>query len=401
MKGSTLKRCPCPVRRDISGRRITCSKSHGSWSFKADRPEDGPGARRQVMKGGFPTRKAAEAALADYLSTAGRGEPVASDTRRLADYLAEWLTGMRLTLAVAAWTNYRSVLNLYVTPRIGQLRLTALTGPALTALYADLLDHGGQKGRSLSPTTVRLVHRVLTKALNDAVEARILAANPAQRAKVPARHRIEMRTWTAAQAAAFLKATGEDRLYAAWVLALVCGLRRGELAGLRWADVDLDQRTIGIVSQRTTDADWNVITKAPKGTSRRTIDLGGAAVAALHRHRQQSSSERQHWGSAYTDTGLVFVQEDGSPYHPARLSDTFQRAARHAGLPPIRLHDARHSCATLALAAGIHPKVVQQLLGHASWSTTMDLYTHRVERLQRDASARIEDALFAAGHPPG
>jgi len=157
----------------------------------ADRADAELGGRRQVMKGGFPTRKAAEAALADYLSKAGRGELLTSDTRRLADYLAEWLTGIRLTLAVAAWTNYRSVLNLYVTPRIGQLRLTAITGPALTALYADLLDHGGQKGRCLSPTTVRLVHRVLTKAFNDAVEARVLAANPAQRAKVPARHQID------------------------------------------------------------------------------------------------------------------------------------------------------------------------------------------------------------------
>nr|MBA2555029.1 Arm DNA-binding domain-containing protein [Geodermatophilaceae bacterium] len=282
MKGSTFKRCSCPAVHGSAGRRTTCGKAHGSWSYRVDLPGLKPGQRRQVMKGGFPTRKAAEAALADYLSKAGRGELPSSDTRRLADYLAEWLTGMRITLAVAAWTNYRSVLNLYVTPRIGQLRLTALTGPALTALYADLLDHGGQKGRSLSPTTVRLVHRVLTKALNDAVEARILAVNPAQRAKVPARHRIEMRTWTAAQAAAFLQATAEDRLYAAWVLALVCGLRRGELAGLRWADVDLDQRTLGVVSQRTTDADWNVITKAPKGTSRRTIVLGDAAIAALH-----------------------------------------------------------------------------------------------------------------------
>ncbi len=153
MKGSTFKRCPCPVRRDAAGRKMTCAKAHGSWSYMADRADAEPGGRRQLMKGGFPTRKVAEAALTDYLSGAGREEPVTSDTQRLADYLAEWLTGMRLTLAVAAWTNYRSVLNLYVTPRIGQLRLTALTGPTLTALYADLLDHGGQTGRSLSPTT--------------------------------------------------------------------------------------------------------------------------------------------------------------------------------------------------------------------------------------------------------
>lgn len=397
MKGSTFKRCPCPVRRDAGGRRFTCAKAHGSWSYMADVPATEEQKRRQTMKGGFPTRKAAEAALAEYLGHVARGEVAVADRRHVDEYLEEWLTGMRLSLAVSAWTNYRSILELYVQPRIGHIRLSALTASALTALYGDLLAGGGKGGRALSPTTVRLVHRVLTKALSDAVESRQLAANPAQYAKVPARRRIEMRTWTAEQAETFLRSAAGDRLYAAWLLALACGLRRGELAGLRWADIDLEQRTLSVVSQRTTDADWQIVTKEPKGTSRRTIDLGGEAVGALRAHRRQSLSERLAWGSAYTDSGLVFVREDGTGYHPSRLADLFQALARGAGVPVIRLHDARHSCATLALAAGIHPKVVQQLLGHASWSTTMDLYTHRVERLQRDASARIESVLFAGG----
>lgn len=352
----------------------------------ADVPATEARKRRQTMKGGFPTRKAAEAALAEYLGHAARGEVVVADRRHVDEYPEEWLTGVRPTLAVTAWTNYRSLMHLYVRPRIGRLRLAAVNGSTLTALYAELLAGGGQNGKTLSPTTVRLIHRVLNKALTDAVEARLLAANRAQYAKVPARRRIEMRTWTAEQAEAFLRSAAGDRLYAAWLLALACGLRRGELAGLRWADVDLEQRTLSVVSQRTTDADWQIVTKEPKGTSRRTIDLGGEAVGALRVHRRQSLSERLAWGSAYTDAGLVFVREDGTPYHPARLADLFQALARGAGVPVIRLHNARHSCATLALAAGIHPKVVQQLLGHASWSTTMDLYTHRVERLQRDAS---------------
>ena len=396
MKGSTVKRCPCPVRRD-GGRRTACGKAHGSWSYVVDVAATNGQKRRQISKGGFATRKAAEAALSEVLTQAAHGDVAVGGRSTLGDYLAEWLTGMRLSLAVSAWTNYRSILELYVRPRIGHIRLSALTGSALTALYGDLLAGGGKGGRALSPTTVRLVHRVLTKALSDAVESRQLAANPAQYAKVPARRRIEMRTWTAEQAETFLRSAAGDRLYAVWLLALACGLRRGELAGLRWADVDLEQRTLSVVSQRTTDADWQIVTKEPKGTSRRTIDLGGEALGALRAHRRQSVSERLAWGSAYTDTGLVFVREDGSGFHPSRLADLFQSLARGAGVPVIRLHDARHSCATLALAAGIHPKVVQQLLGHASWSTTMDLYTHRVERLQRDASARIESVLFAGG----
>ena len=316
MKGSTVKRCPCPVRRDGGGRRMACGKPHGSWSYVVDVAATNGQKRRQISKGGFATRKAAETALSEFLTQATRGDVAVGGRSSLGEYLAEWLTGMRLSLAVSAWTNYRSILELYVQPRIGHIRLSALRGSTLTALYGELLAGGGKGGRALSPTTVRLVHRVLTKALNDAVESRQLAANPAQYAKVPARRRIEMRTWTAEQAETFLRSAAGDRLYAVWLLALACGLRRGELAGLRWADVDLEQRTLSVVSQRTTDADWQIVTKEPKGTSRRTIDLGGEALGALRAHRRQSVSERLVWGSAYTDTGLVFVREDGTGYSP-------------------------------------------------------------------------------------
>jgi integrase len=348
------------------------------------------------MKGGFSTRRDAEAALAEFIGHAARGEVASPGRRTVAAYLDEWLIGVRPTLAVAAWTNYRSLIDLYVRPRIGQLQLASVTGLTLTKLYAELLAGGGKHGKPLSPTTVRLAHRVLSKALEDAVEARLLAANPARRAKVPKRRRVEMQTWTAEQATAFLAAAADDPLYACWLLALVCGLRRGELAGLRWSDLDLGRATLSVVEQRTTDADWQIVTKEPKGTSRRTIDLGPEAVTALRLHRKKTLAEQLEWGAAWTDTGLVFVRADGLGFHPSRISDIFRKLAKAAGVPVIRLHDARHSCATLALSAGIHPKVVQQLLGHASWSTTMDLYTHRVERLQKDASGRIESVLFGA-----
>jgi integrase len=373
---------------------VACGKAHGSWSYSVDAPAVEGERRRQITRGGFPTKQAAEAALAEFLGSAARGEVAVPRRMTVPAYLDAWLIGIRPTLAVAGWTNYRSVINLYVRPRIGNRQVQALTAQLLTALYGELLTAGGKNGKPLSPTTVRLVHRVVSKALEDAVESRILATNPTRHAKVPKRRQPVMRTWTAEQASSFLRAAAEDRLYACWLLALVCGLRRGELAGLRWSELDPAQGALGIVEQRTTDADWNVVTTTPKGTSRRTIDLGPQALAALQAHRRQTEAERREWGRAWTDTGLIFVREDGIGYHPSRITDVFQGLAREAGVPVIRLHDARHSCATLALAAGVHPKVVQQLLGHASWSTTMDLYTHRVERLQRDASARIEGVVF-------
>ena len=244
MQGSTFKRCPCPVRRDNRGRRLSCGKSHGSWSYVVDVPGTAGEKRRQVMRGGFHTRRAAEAALAEFIGFAAKGEVASPGRRTLAAYLDEWLIGIGPTLAVAAWTNYRSMINLYVRPRIGQLQLAAVSGSTLSKLYAELLAHGGMRGKPLSATTVRLVHRVLSKSFEDAVEARLVAANPARRAKVPRPGRREMNTWTAEEAARFLTFAADDRLYACWLLALVCGMRRGELAGLRWSVVDFPNETL-------------------------------------------------------------------------------------------------------------------------------------------------------------
>ncbi len=394
MQGSVRKRCSCPPRRDTRGRLLACPKAHGSWVFVVDVPASDGAKRRQVMRGGFATRKDAQTALGVVLHQIGEGEVPASNRQTVSDYLEQWLVGVEMTLAATAYTNYRLLVRRYVTPRIGPVPLAKVTSARLTALYSELLSAGSRSGGPLSPTTVRTVHRVLNKAFSDAVRERHLPANPATWAKLPRRIRPELTTWDATQASAFLTFAANDRLYAAWLLALACGLRRGELAGLRWRDVDLEDGTLAVLNQRTLDAHWNVIVKEPKGTSRRTIDLGPGAVAALRRHRSQTAAERLRAGIAWQDSGLVVVRPDGTPFHPDRLTRMFRALSKQAGVPQIRLHDARHSCATLALSAGIHPKVVQQLLGHASWSTTMDLYTHRVPRLQREASGMIESLVL-------
>jgi integrase len=405
MQGSTYKRCPCPPRRDARGRRIPCGKAHGSWSYKVDLPPV-DGRRRQLGKGGFGTKREAEQAMAELLAKAARGPVVQVSRQSLGDYLTGWLEVIRPTLSPAAWTNYRTCVDRYVRPWLSAIPLGQLTGATLTRHYALLLERGGHKGRPLSPTTVRTVHRVLSKALGDAVRDELLEHNPISRAVPPRRRRYEARVWTAEEAFRFLTGARADRLYAAWLVALSCGLRRGELAGLRWRDLDLERGTLSVTTQRTTDTDYRIITKAPKGTGRRTVDLGEGTVAALRAHRQAQAAEAAELHGlllANDPDGpeYVFVAEDHRPLHPQRLTDLFQRAADAAGVPVIRLHDARHSCATLALDAGVHPKVVQQLLGHSSWSTTMDLYSHRVDRLQREATQRIETLLLPGKEETG
>jgi integrase len=336
---------------------LACSKRHGSWTFRVDVPAAGDGQRRrQVTRGGFPTRAAAEQALHDVLEPDGASVLVVDRRLPLGEYLDRLLSACTLILERPAWTNYERVLALYVRPHLDRVLLHQLEPAALSALYVTLAARGGQHGQPLSTTTVRLVHRVLHKALADAVIEGVLSVNRADRVRPPRRRTAETPIWTAPQIRTFLTSTQRDPLFPAWLLALTCGLRRGELAGLRWQDVDLEAATLTIANQRTTDASTEVVVKAPKGTSRRTLDLAPGAVAALRAHRAQQDADLPALRVCREPETLLFLREDGSPHLPARLTELFQAATRRARLPVIRLHDARHSCATLALSAGIHPQ---------------------------------------------
>ena len=198
-----------------------------------------------------------------------------------------------------------------------------------------------------------------------------------------------MRWWTPQQARTFLAAVEGDRFYALWVLLLTTGMRRGELAGLRWCDVDLDARVLSVVRTRVSVA-YSVCESDPKTrSSRRTITLDARVVGVLRAHRRRQLEERLAWGGAWTDTGYVFTREDGWPMHPERISVLFSRLVEIAGVPKIRLHDLRHTSASLALASGVHPKVVGERLGHSSISVTLDLYSHVMPSLQAEAAAKL------------
>jgi integrase len=256
----------------------------------------------------------------------------------------------------------------------------------LNALYAEL-------GASLAPRTIRYAHTVLNRALREAVLWDRLTRNPAERATPPRPSAIKsppMQTWTADELSALLEHVADDRLSAAWRLAATTGMRRGELLGLHWRDVDLDAARVSIVetliaarekSRPKTDAGW------------RSIALDRGTVAALRAHRRRQAAEQLAWGPAYDDHGLVFCREDGTPIWPRSFSRAFERHVQAAGLPRIPLKNLRHTHATLALQAGVHPKVVQQRLGHASIGITLDIYSAAIPAMQEDAAATIAALL--------
>jgi integrase len=247
-------------------------------------------------------------------------------------------------------------------------------------LYGDLRATGR------APKTIRNIHGVLSKALADAERWGLVGRNAARLADVPAVARPKLRVWSPEQTRAFLAAVANDRLFAAWLLAATTGMRRGELLGLRWADIDLDAGVVRIAQARVRAGNRVVAGEPKTARGRRTIALDPATVAALRQHRMRQTEERLAAGPHYADSGLAFTMPGGTPIHPNRFSLWFRRHAGAAGLPAIRLHDMRHSYATAGLAAGVPPKVMSERLGHATVAFTLDTYTSALPALDKSAA---------------
>ena len=220
--------------------------------------------------------------------------------------------------------------------------------------------------------------------------------NVADRVERPRSRSREFTTWTAAEVRAFLDARREDRLYALWTTLATTGLRRGEALGLRWRDVDLDAGRASIVQQVTSVDCRIVVGEVKTRAGRRAVALDPETVAILKRWKARQGEERLAWGPDYQDSGLVFTREDGQVLHPDLIRRMFDRHVKAAGLPKVRLHDLRHGWATLALAAGVHPKVVQERLGHANISITLNTYSHVAAGMQEEAAARVAGLVFGS-----
>jgi integrase len=371
---------------------------NGSWLYVIDNGTDpASGKRRQIRRRGFRTRKIAEKAMGDVIREAEQGAYVEPSTEALRDYLTTWLKSIKPTVRASTWAGYSQKIESHVKPRIGGISIRALDAPTLNAFYADLLAEGNQNknGKGLSARTVGHVHKILHRALRDAVRWGKLPSNPADHAEPSRPQQVEMKVWTAAELKTFLDSVAADRLYGIYVLASMTGMRRGEVLALRWVDLDLDAAQVA-VRRSSVAVGYEVIDGETKTGRARTVALDPGTVAAMRAHRKTQLEERLAWGELWTDTGLVFTQEDGTAIHPHSLSRFFEHRAKSAGLPTIRFHDLRHTHATLGLAAGVPAKVMQERLGHANVSITLDLYTHVVPGMQEQAAATMGALVFGS-----
>ena len=366
-----------------------------TWSYVLSLGRGPDGKKQQKWVGGFRTRREAEAALTEALERIRTGTWADPGRQTVGEYLEDWLTAVRPSLRSSTATSYEHTLRKWVIPRIGHLRLGALSSAKLSALYGELLRSGRHDGKGgLSPRSVAYTHRVVTHALKDAVSWGLLARNPAAHVDPPRVARPEMQVWTQQEVQRFLASVADDRLYALWTVLLATGLRRGEALGLRWDDVDLDRRRLSI-QRAVTVVDYEIVVSEPKtARGRRSVSIDPTTAAVLAAHRKRQLEERLAWGPAWQDSAYVFTTEDGGVLHPQRVTLIFKRLAQSAGLPAIRLHDLRHTAATLALTAGIHPKVVSERLGHATIGITLDTYSHVGETLQDEAATRVAGLIF-------
>lgn len=271
----------------------------------------------------------------------------------------------------------------------------------LTKLYGRLLTSGRVRGKApgLSPRTVRFLDMIITKALNDAIGWGYLAVNPAHGAlppSAPAARPPEMKTWAPEDVRRFLTATKDDVWYVGYLLAVTCGLRRGELCGLRWEDLDLDAPSPTLrVRQQLLEVAGQLSFGDPKTRAgRRTIALDAVTMTALTKHRRHQQEERLRSGLVWADSGLVLSGHDGAPMRPDSMTQAFRRKVRALGLPVIRLHDLRHTHATLGLSAGVHAKVMTERLGHSSTAFALDTYSHVMPGMQAEAASAIAAVLF-------
>ncbi len=358
------------------------------------------GKRKQVYG---PTRAEVQQKLVKLQREQQLGLPVVDEREALAAFLDRWLeTSVKRSVRPKTYTNYGQYVANWIKPTLGKERLAKLTPQHVERLMDRMLTAG------LSPRSAQHAHAVLRRALGQAEKWGMVGRNVAKLAEPPRQVKPEATWLDDKQARRLLEVAREpgtgrgrakdrgNRFEALYTVALMLGLRKGELLGLRWADVDLDARAlrVAVALQRV---DGKLVLVEPKSArSRRTIPLPEAVAEALRRHRARQLAERVKAGPAWEDNDLVFATKLGRPVEQRNLHRNFHDLLDSAGLPRIRFHDLRHSCASLLLAQGVPARVVMEILGHSQIALTMNTYSHVMPALTRDAADRM-DAVFAAG----
>ncbi len=344
---------------------------------------------RRVRKSAYgATRKEVAGKLTELISKTQKGQSASEDSQRVGEYLEAWLTDVaRHRLRSTTFHSYSINVRNHLIPGLGKKRLGALRPADVRTFLVAKHEEG------LSARTVQYLHAILRAALQHAVREELVSRNVAKLVQPGPVRRDEVRPLTAQEARTLLAAAHDDRLYPVYAVAVALGLRRSEALGLSWTDVDLDGRTL-TVRQSLHRSGGKLVLFAPKtARSRRTIPLPTICVDALHAHQRRQHMERAQAGERWQETGLLFTTMIGTAVEPRNLNRHFSALCARAGVRKIRLHDLRHTCASLLLAQGVPARVVMELLGHSAIAVTMNVYSHVMPAASRDATDTIGSLL--------
>ncbi|MEU6496399.1 site-specific integrase [Streptomyces sp. NPDC046984] len=375
---------PGQRKRNPNGAGSIWQRKDGRYEARVYVPQPDGSRKRKTVYGS--TWEECDTKRQELVRRDRQGIPTPTRSAKLSEWLPYWLEHyIRPRRKLSTYDKYETHVRLYLMSLLGTKRLESLS-------VADVRRFITRVQNEHTAATAKEAHRVLRTALTAAVREELITRNVAALVEPPRVKQQEIRPWSLEETLSFLEAARADPLYAAFVLAIAMGLRRGELVGLRWSDLDLDNRVL-YVRQQTQRRRGTLYDDDPKSRRSRAVPMPALCIAPLRWHRLRQRGTFARTGVVWTEEGYVFATRNGRPVEPRNVYRSFTRVAADAGLRVVRLHDARHGCATLLTAAGVAPRVIMEILGHSQISITMDVYTHVVHDTQREAISHMDRLL--------
>jgi len=357
-------------------------KKNHKWYIVVDSTDEN-GKRKRKWISGFNTQKEAEKKLPEILQQLNTNTFVDTNNITLRDYMQLWLEDYaKPNVAPTTYDKYTYAAN-KVSEILGNMKLQQIKPIHIQQLVNKL------NNSDVTPSTVLSYYRVLNTAINQAVKWQFIQYNPCVAVTPPRNTKNKMMILDQDEIQILLDKSKDHVLYPVIVLALLCGLRRGEILGLKWENIDFFSGVIHLENNLVMANNESILKETKTSTGRRAVDISSNVVEVLKKVKKQKMSYKLLYGSSYHDSNFVCTWEDGRPFRPDYIPKAFAKILVSANLPKIRFHDLRHTHASILLKSGIHPKVVQERLGHSSISITLDTYSHLVPSLQKSAAEKM------------
>lgn len=381
----------------MKGSVVQKNKGSKHWYAIIERRDEATGKRvRKWITLKASGKRQAQIECAKIIAELENGMFVDPSKVTLAKFFEQWLDDIKSQVSQKTYERYAEIARKNIVPLLGQVRVSKLAGIQISAAYAKALQSGRCDGKGgLSRRTVHHMHRVLRQALDTAMKWSIIMRNPADAVDPPKPETQTMRTYDMAQTVAAIEALRPTRLFIPTILAVLCGLRRGEIAALRWRHVEINKRSASIM-ESAEQTRKEVRYKQPKSGEGRNVRLPESVVEELNAWRIKQAEEFLRLGIRPDEDTFVVTGIDGSPLQPRSLTHEWVRLRAAKQLPRIRFHDLRHTHATHMLKDGVHPKIASERLGHSKIGITLDLYSHVMPGMQEEAVEKLDAALKAA-----